>query len=740
MQIRFFFIILILSGLRVYSQPAETTYLGTVIKTGFANDDSFGPFNIGFNFTYFGQSHSQFYVNTNGSVSFGGGSTDNSEDPIPEASDPDNLIAAFWDDIVIDPSGNILYTTIGAAPNRKLIVQFRNMGFWVGPVYLGTFSVILYETSNKIKVQYRTLILPSSTLTHGGSAAIGIENSDGSAGVQYSYHNPAAVNSSQAIEFTPAGLTYNMDPNSVYDGVYLTTNMTLPEPGIINLLSPADNAIIGINQTFQWSAAPYAANYQLRISTSPNLSGASVYDAGSALSYAIEGLIADITYYWGVFASNATGTTWCEIRKFTTSSMPPLVAVPQTSWAEQNRDTTLKLNYTGGDASAKTAIITTLPAQGQLYQYNAGIRGPAITTVPSTVTDPERNVIYAAPSSSGNGIGNFNFRIHDASGDSPEALVTVNVSPFGIPNVLYVSKSTASVEIQFDIPMADPAGKHEQFGVSVNSAPATLSSAALKAGDLYTIVLTLPTPLAGTETVLVNYTQGDVTSSTGGVLLSFTDQTVSLISQTISFTQSLTKRMDQSPLTLNATASSSLALTYSSSDLFVATIAGNVATLRSVGTSDITARQAGNATYAPAKFKKTLTVSKGNQVITFNALPPKQEGDADFNPGATSSSGLAVSYSSDNTSVATIVGGMIHIINDGTAIITASHPGNSNYFPAADVQQELVVSIFTGVEDPVLRPKSFRIYSGMNTIFIETLDASWDGKQGSVRVFDMIGN
>jgi len=476
--------------LKAAAQPPETTYLGSVIRSGYANNTAYGPYNIGFNFTFFGNSYSQFYVSSNGLITFGSSSTDATEDPIPTAATPNNFIAPFWDDMVIDASGNILYRTIGAAPNRKLIVQFLNMGFYPNPVFMGTFSVVLYETSNVIQVQYRIIVDQNSAKARGGHATIGIENSDGSAGVQYSYHNSTAISGEQAISFTPSDPTYVIDPNAIYEGVYLTTNLTLPEPGITNLVSPAQDAIIGSDHNFEWAESNYAASYLLLVSQNSDLTGAAVYSPGPSLSYNVTGLTLGTTYYWGVFATNATGTTWCEIQRFYTSSTPPLAAVPQTVWVEQNLDKTIKLNYTGGDASAKTAVITSLPAQGTLWQYNGGVKGAQISTVPETVTDANRNVIYTAPASSGNGIGNFNFLMNDAGGDSPEATITVNVSPPGIPSVLYIAKGSG-VEIQFDRLMSDPSGKESQFTVTVNGSPATITSAALKPGDSNTISLGL---------------------------------------------------------------------------------------------------------------------------------------------------------------------------------------------------------------------------------------------------------
>ncbi len=82
--------------------------------------------------------------------------------------------------------------------------------------------------------------------------------------------------------------------------------------------------------------------------------------------------------------------------------------------------------------------------------------------------------------------------------------------------------------------------------------------------------------------------------------------------------------------------------------------------------------------------------SKLDQTITFN-LPAKQLGDADFDP-ATASSGYNISYTSSNTSVATIVNGNIRIVGVGTSEITASQAGNVVYNAAPSVTRTLVVT------------------------------------------------
>jgi gliding motility-associated-like protein len=693
MNTRYIFIIaLFLICFRISAQPPEIAYLGTPVTIVNGDDEFYGPFNIGFNFTFYGNVYSQFYISSNGMITFGAGSDNPVSVSIPNTDLPNNYIAPFWDDLVVDPSGKILYTTFGSVGNKKLVVQFLNMGFYTNPVFMGTFQVILYETSNIIQIQYRQIVDANSTRAHGATATIGLENATGTGGVLYAYHNPTAITPEQAISFTPsAGPSYTVNSAAAYDGIYLTTNLTLPGPGITNLIGPPENAVIGSDYTFEWSAATYATSYKLYISNNSDLSGAISYDAGSNLTYDITGLTLDVTYYWGVFAKNATGTSWCEIQKFTTSSTPPLVPVPQTIWIEQSHERTIKLNYTGGDASIKTGIITSLPAQGQLYQYNAGVKGSTISSVPTTLTDPGRNVIYAASGTIGNGAGNFNFKIHDDTGDSPAGLVTVNVNPPEVPNLLYAAKNTY-IEIQIDRIMNDPAGKQSQFSAKVNGSAVTITALSLKTGDPYTIILTLAVPLTGTETVLLSYTQGDVSATTGGLLATFVDQPVNLLAQTISFPTNLSKKYGDPAFALSATASSGLGMTYSSSELSVATISTNMLTIHYTGTSDITARQAGNSTYAPANYFKPLTVAKGDQTIIFNPLPAKTYGEADFSPGATSSSGLSVSYTSDNPAVATIVSSNIHIVGAGIAVITASQSGNTLWNPAADVIRTLTVS------------------------------------------------
>jgi hypothetical protein len=170
----------------------------------------------------------------------------------------------------------------------------------------------------------------------------------------------------------------------------------------------------------------------------------------------------------------------------------------------------------------------------------------------------------------------------------------------------------------------------------------------------------------------------------------------SKLEQTITFNALPAKDVNNANFSAEATSSSNLTVSLASSDTAVATIVDGNIHIVGVGTTIITASQAGDLSYyAAVDVSQTFTVNKVNQTITFSALPAKVVGDADFNSGASASSNLTVSLASSNTAVATIVGRNIHIVGVGTADIIASQAGNDTYNIATDVVQELTVSGLT---------------------------------------------
>ena len=137
----------------------------TVIPT--LTDDSFsGPVNIGFNFTFYGNNFNQCVIGSNGLISFNMGNA-NAYCPwalggvgtLPSGGTPVtlNAIMPAYQDMnpsnATSPNGNIQYQTIGTAPDRKLVILYREIGaFSCGIQECNYIGVILYETSNNIEV------------------------------------------------------------------------------------------------------------------------------------------------------------------------------------------------------------------------------------------------------------------------------------------------------------------------------------------------------------------------------------------------------------------------------------------------------------------------------------------------------------------------------------------------------------------------------------------------------------
>ncbi|OQP56593.1 MBG domain-containing protein [Niastella populi] len=100
-----------------------------------------------------------------------------------------------------------------------------------------------------------------------------------------------------------------------------------------------------------------------------------------------------------------------------------------------------------------------------------------------------------------------------------------------------------------------------------------------------------------------------------------------LAMQTITFTALPARKYGDDDIKLNASASSGLPVTFSSSNPAVAFIRGDSVIILTAGTTVITASQAGNVTYATASSAQTLTIQKARLYVQANDVT-KNEGEA----------------------------------------------------------------------------------------------------------------
>ena len=112
-----------------------------------------------------------------------------------------------------------------------------------------------------------------------------------------------------------------------------------------------------------------------------------------------------------------------------------------------------------------------------------------------------------------------------------------------------------------------------------------------------------------------------------------------------------------------------------------------------IGSVTVRAVVAATADRPAATNQATITFQKAAQTITFGLSPATNKvGDASRTLIATSDSGLAVSFTSSDPTVASFIGNTLYINGPGTATLTASQAGNDNFEAATSVQRILTVT------------------------------------------------
>jgi gliding motility-associated-like protein len=202
------------------------------------DDTQQGPFQIGFNFCYFGQTYTQFYIGSNGWISFSPGQpTTFTSTPIPNAgfNIPKNCIMGPWQDWHPGVGGQIRYQVQGTAPCRKLVVSWINMPMFGCTQTLGTFHIVIYESSNYIENHIQSKQFCNWA---NGTAVQGIHNQAGTVGITVVGRNSTQwVANNDAFRWVPSGPVVNPvltwyqvgNPNPIGTGPTIT--VTPPQQG-----------------------------------------------------------------------------------------------------------------------------------------------------------------------------------------------------------------------------------------------------------------------------------------------------------------------------------------------------------------------------------------------------------------------------------------------------------------------------------------------------------------------------
>lgn len=126
-----------------------------------------------FTFPFYGETFSTVWITTEGYLTLGGHA------PLVRQStrclaggqpdQPDHAVYAFWEDLTIDEAASVWTATLGAEPDRVMVIGWQNV-LIDGTDHRISFEAHLHE-SGRVSFQYREI--PSETLPIAG--VVGLE-------------------------------------------------------------------------------------------------------------------------------------------------------------------------------------------------------------------------------------------------------------------------------------------------------------------------------------------------------------------------------------------------------------------------------------------------------------------------------------------------------------------------------------------------------------------------------------
>lgn len=155
----------------------------------------------------------------------------------------------------------------------------------------------------------------------------------------------------------------------------------------------------------------------------------------------------------------------------------------------------------------------------------------------------------------------------------------------------------------------------------------------------------------------------------------------------------MVKSVGDAPFALDATASSGLAVSFTSSNPAVATVAGRIVTIVGEGVTNLIASQAGNLDYQPAmSVARELRV--GNrlpQTLQFAGPADQAFSTAPLTLTASASSGLPVTFTVVS-GPATVDGATLTLTDAGLVTLRATQIGNTDFIAAPPVERSFNVT------------------------------------------------
>jgi len=251
--------------------------------TASGHDDCWGgPFNIGFPFCFLNGDYTQFWVGSNGWISFSQPSNlwDNYvPDTLPNGSNntPKNSIMAPWQDWFPGAGGgnNIFYYTTGVAPNRKCVIYWLNCPMYGCTTTLGTFQIVINEQNSIIE---NNIQVKDSCNWQSNRGTQGVQNATGTAAfIHRGRNNRNWEANNESTRFVPGGITWYTggypggNPVGYGPTIYVSPTTTTIYTGVAEVcggaFSAANDTITVIDPRYHYSSPFYCLNQSNPIPT-----------------------------------------------------------------------------------------------------------------------------------------------------------------------------------------------------------------------------------------------------------------------------------------------------------------------------------------------------------------------------------------------------------------------------------------------------------------------------------------
>lgn len=181
----------------------DISRIGTALPL---QDDGGQTVPLPFEFPFYGKAKTKIGIASNGYLSFGTWLSTWRTTPIPDSTQPNDLLAVCWIDLDPQRSGMVYYW----GDDSKFIVEWQDVpGTLAGGPY--TFQAIL-TPDGAIKYQYKSMLG-----THTNECTIGIENSSGTVGLQVA-RDELYVHDELAILFSPTWINVSPVEGTVAPG------------------------------------------------------------------------------------------------------------------------------------------------------------------------------------------------------------------------------------------------------------------------------------------------------------------------------------------------------------------------------------------------------------------------------------------------------------------------------------------------------------------------------------------